>query len=102
MGLININDIINRRPRKDSPRVNIASYKYNLIVGSSRQEVCLKAFCCALDISVKRIRRIRNLKIAGKNVDDQRGKHISYSLPDDTKMKVREYIESFPIKESHY
>lgn len=55
-----------------------------------------------LDVSEKRIRRVRELKIMGKTPEDKRGKNISHRLPQEFHDLVSEYIRSFPLKESHY
>lgn len=102
MGLIDVGEVKQRRPREDSGSVKSASFKYHLLIGSKRTKVCLKAFCSAFDIGEKRVRRLRDLKCKGKTVCDKRGRHISFSLPENTKAKVREHIESFPLKDSHY
>lgn len=101
-GLIDIHSVKQRRPRKDSSRLNTGSFKYHLLHGCTRVEVCLKAFTSVMDITAKRVRRIRELKQEGKTPEDKRGRFVSYSLPDAVKMKVREHIASFPLKESHY
>lgn len=101
-GLIDVHSVKQRRPRKDSPRLNTASFKYNLLHGCTRVEVCLKAFTSVLDISTRRVRRVRELKQGGKTAEDKRGRFVSYSLPLAVKIKVREHINSFPLKESHY
>lgn len=101
-GLIDVGEVDQRRPRKENPRVNSGSFKYHLLIGSSRQIVCMKAFLCAFGVTPKRLRRIRQLKQAGVTPEDKRGKGISFSLSDETKNLVREHISSFPVKESHY
>ncbi|CAG9814596.1 unnamed protein product [Phaedon cochleariae] len=101
-GLKDVHSIKRRRPRKDSPSLNPASFKYHVMLGSTRVEVCPKAFTSVMDITTKRVRRVRELKQEGKTPQDKRGRFVSYSLPLDVKMKVREHINSFPLKESHY
>ncbi|KAJ8869472.1 hypothetical protein PR048_028463 [Dryococelus australis] len=101
-GLIDIHDIKRRRARKESPQVNTAIFKWHLLVGSSQVNVCLKVFVSGFGATIKRARRITKFKQAGKLPQDKRGKFVSYSLPHTTKLKMREHIESFPLKESHY
>lgn len=101
MGLVDVVNVKQRRPRKEST-LHSSSFKYHLLIGTTRKQVCLNAFSRALDVGEKRIRRLRELKSKGKTPFDKRGRHISYTLPNATKAKVREHIESFPLKESHY
>ncbi|KAJ8883401.1 hypothetical protein PR048_015244 [Dryococelus australis] len=101
-GLIDIQDIKRRYARKELPRVNTAGCKYHLLVGSSQVIVRLKAFISGFGVTTKMVRRMTKLKQAGETPQDKRGKSVSYSLPRTTKLKVKEHIESFPFKESHY
>ena len=101
-GLIDVEQVNKRQPRKENPRINSGSFKYNLLLGSSRQNVCMKAFLCAFGVTPRRLRRIRQLKQVGVTPEDKRGKGISFSLSDETKSLVREHIGCFPVKESHY
>ncbi|KAJ8881308.1 hypothetical protein PR048_017789 [Dryococelus australis] len=101
-GLIDIQDIKRRRARKESPRGNTASFKYHLLAGSSQVNACLKALVSGFGVMTKSVRRITKLKQAGNSPKDKRCKFVSYSLPRTTKLKVREHIQSFPLKESHY
>ncbi|KAJ8868787.1 hypothetical protein PR048_030327 [Dryococelus australis] len=41
-------------------------------------------------------------KLKGKSPVDKWGKHTTFMSPPDTKIKVQDHIESFPVKESHY
>ena len=49
----------------------------------------------------KRVRKIIKLKAEGKSVKDNRGRHISYVLSSDIKVKMQKHIDSFPYKISH-
>ncbi|PSN43920.1 hypothetical protein C0J52_03660 [Blattella germanica] len=100
--LIDISDVKQRRPRKESHRVNSASFKYHHIVGVARREVCVRAFYSVFDINEARVRRIRQLKLVGKVPEDKRGRGVTFSLPTKIKDLIREHIDSFPLKESHY
>lgn len=55
-----------------------------------------------LNISEKRIRRVRELKVAGKTPEDKRGKNVSNQVSDELRHSVNDHIRSFPLKESHY
>lgn len=103
-GLIDSLEVKQRWPRKDEnkqPRgLKSASFSY-IILGVTQVQICLKAFLSVFDISEKRVRRIRSLKLAGKTPEDKRGKGISHQLPPDVHNLVNEHI-NFPLKESHY
>lgn len=118
-GLIDVTDVKRRRPRSaqcesekqetvsvtGSDRVisgNQKSFQYYIIINHERVQVCIRAFLSIFCISEKRVRRIRELKIAGKPVKDLRGKHTSFALDVDVKIKMHEHIQSFPYKISHY
>lgn len=102
-GLINVHTIQRRRPRKESARSNSAAFKYNVFLQNKRQEVCLTAFLSILAVSAKRVKRIKQLSVAGKSPQDRRGKHpCPKRLPDEVRDTVRQHIESFPTKNSHY
>ncbi|KAJ8889900.1 hypothetical protein PR048_009405 [Dryococelus australis] len=73
-GLVDVHDVKQMHPRSVSGRVNSASFKYHVIIGAHRKEVCLDSLLSVLAISVKWLRRMRDLKIAGKTLEDQRGK----------------------------
>lgn len=100
--LIDVEEIKRRRPRKDEPRVNSKAFKYHTLVGSSRVEVCFKAFLSLFSISKKRVERLRALKLSGQTPVDKRGHHVKKAFSEDTKLHIRQHIESFPTKTSHY
>jgi hypothetical protein len=72
------------------------------MVGATRTEVCFNAFLSVLNVSEKRVRRIRALKLSGRTPEDKRGKHVSNILPPEVHAKIHEHIRSFPLKLSHY
>lgn len=80
----------------------VGAFKYHVVHGSKRIEVCFEAFKSVYDISEKKIRRIRNLKLKGERPVDKRGKGITNTLPLETHELVKNHIKSFPLKESHY
>lgn len=103
-GLIDVCEVKRRRPEqkeKEKPRVS-HSFSYHVMSGITREEVCLNALISVLNISEKRIRRIRQLKVLGKTPEDKRGKHISNQLSQEIRDTVDAHIRSFPLKESHY
>lgn len=74
--LIDVHQVKQRRPRKEGggARENSNSFKYHVLVGSKRLEVCFKAFLALHSITVKRVKRLRGLKGLGKSPVDLRGK----------------------------
>lgn len=78
------------------------SFQYHVMIGSKREQVCLEAFTSTYAVSVKRVRRLRNLKFNNQPVKDKRGKHTSYTLPADVKETIYQHIASFPVQTSHY
>lgn len=101
--LIDVHEVKKRRPRKlENSRENSHSYKYHALVGNLRVEVCLKAFLALHSVTIKRVKRIRNLKATGKSPKDQRGKHVKKCVPAEIRALVTQHIDSFPVKISHY
>lgn len=74
---------------------------YHVIVGSSRIEVCLKAFLALHSVTIKQIKRIRSLKVLGKTPKDLRGLHVKKAHQQEVRILVKEHIESFPAKLTH-
>ena len=61
------------------------------------------AFLSLYGIKVKRVRRLRQQAILGESPKDMRGKNDKgNALPEETKRKMKEHIERFDVKESHY
>jgi hypothetical protein len=70
-----------------------------------RKKVCKKAFCSMHGISMKQVRRLCIFLKKNEQPIDHRGKSQGSrcnSLPGGTLTKVREHIESFPVKYVHY
>jgi len=105
-GLIDVAEVQRRRPSKNANAVRrvdkVGVFKYHVIIGSTRQEVCFSAFLSLFSISEKRVRRIRHLKLLGRTPEDKRGKHVSHRLDTDLHKQIHEHIKSFPLKLSHY
>lgn len=101
--LIDCHDIKQRRPRKEEgARENSKSFKYYVLFGSTRMQVCFKAYLSLHSVKKKRIERLRRLKVKGELPVDKRGFHVKQSVPEETQFLIRQHIESFPTKESHY
>lgn len=78
-GLIDVFDVARKRPgsrdskgkeregneeqgRKKKSGGNSKTYKYNILVGDKRVEVCAAAVLSIFSLSEKKVRRVRNLK----------------------------------------
>ncbi|KAG8335325.1 hypothetical protein J6590_071068, partial [Homalodisca vitripennis] len=74
-GQVDAIEVQRRRPSTDTPQraQKTASFKYHVVNGSKRTEVCFKGFLSLYNISEKRVRRIRNLKLVGEVPLDKRG-----------------------------
>lgn len=102
--LIEVHDVNRRRPRKEEgARMVDKVFKYSVIVGNQKLEVCYKAFLAIFAISDKRVKRIRKLAINGQNPIDQRGKQPSANtLTPEVRETIRNHILSYPVKLTKY
>lgn len=101
-GLITCHDVKYRRVYKDIP-LRQKSFKYHILKGTERLEVCHSAFLSLLSVSKDRVKRIRNLLLKGDVPIDMRGKQQSVNaIPATEIARVLSHISSFPTKESHY
>nr|CAH7725062.1 unnamed protein product [Callosobruchus chinensis] len=102
--LIEITDVQKRRSRKDNPKNRPHSYKYFVKKkGDVRCEVCLKTCLSILSVTEKRILRMKRLAILGMSPRDMRGKNTrGNALSEAARLCMREHIEYFPKKKSHY
>lgn len=55
-GLIDVEDVKNRRPHVETPKSNSTTFKYHLTVGTQQKEVCMKACLDIYGVKVKHIR----------------------------------------------
>nr|CAH7745805.1 unnamed protein product [Callosobruchus chinensis] len=103
-GLIQVLNIKQRRPRQsEKHKPKSVSYKFYVFKGSTKTEVCLKAFLSLHAVTHKRVRRIESLAQQGKSPKDLRGKQPSANaFSEEVRKLVREHIQSFPVKLSHY
>jgi hypothetical protein len=53
-------------------------------------------------VSIKRVKRLIQLKVKVLSPRDQQERNKSFQLPVDTTLRVHNHIESFPVSESHY
>ncbi|XP_050314683.1 uncharacterized protein LOC126749093 [Anthonomus grandis grandis] len=104
--LITVSQI--KRRRKNNLNINPQrnyTYKYKLRKGAFELPVCKQALCLIHGIGKKRLERIASHLTANVTpVQDKRGKHGDRPnmIPKFLRKQVREHIESFPNKISHY
>lgn len=73
------------------------------MLGNQRTQVCYDAFLSLLAVTDKQVKRLRGLAKAGKSPCDKRGKSESANKFSTDKLEIiRNHIESFPTKLSHY
>lgn len=103
-GLIHVSNVKTHRKRKENSQERTHSFTYYLLTkDGSKTKVCLKAFLSVLSVTKKRISRINHLSILGKSPKDMRGRNVSgNAFSEQVRLAMREHIQSFPIKESHY
>lgn len=102
-GLIEPCDVTRHRPRGETSGKREKSFKYFVLNGDSRVDICYSAFLSIYGISDKRVRRLRDLLLLGKSPQDLRGKNTSgNAMPATEILNVKEHIQSFPVKDSHY
>lgn len=104
VGLIKLQAINRKRPRKNSKPKTISCY-YKFRIGNVEKIMCKKAFCSILRIGKSRVERI--VKLIQNNVPspvDKRGKHDNRGnkKSDHTMFQIETHIESFPSRQSHY
>lgn len=110
-GLISVDNVQRRRPRRDeivaTLRDNTFHYKVRIMRDNTVTElsVCQKAFISLHGISKKRLETVRNsLKSDGMSPVDKRGKHGKHvhKLSTETERNICAHIKSFKGRSSHY
>nr|CAI5857087.1 unnamed protein product [Callosobruchus analis]CAI5867925.1 unnamed protein product [Callosobruchus analis] len=87
-GLIICKEIKRRRPRKENANMRSNSFSYHILVGNTRKEICMNAFCGLH---------------AGSTTIDKRGKQRnSNAMKASEIILVNEHISTFPTKQTHY
>lgn len=101
-----MSNIQRHRPRTTEPsksKPHGASYEYNISTPVTKYIVCKKAFINIHGLKPDRIRRLCNLLSQGKVPVDNRGKNTpGNALPGHIIQAIREHIESYPTKITHY
>lgn len=103
--LIEKREIQRKRPRSEEPKKREFTYIYHFKIKGVKTKVCKKAFCGIHGISEKQVRRLCDLLKTNKQPIDHRGKSEgsrTNAVAGDTLTKIREHIESFPVKCVHY
>lgn len=79
------------------------SYKFHVMVGEERKQVCKQAFLSINAVGEKRIRRLQGNASRGENPVDRRGQQTNRkTFPLEFVETVKDHIRSFPLKVSHY
>lgn len=105
MGLMEANAVVRHRKRKDSDLHNRrATFSYFITKNGQRVPVCRQAFLSLHSVTSSRVARLNTLLLEGKSPKDLRGKHSNrpHALASENLAKIKEHIESFPYKTSHY
>lgn len=103
--LIEKQEIHRKRPRSEVPKNRQFTFKYHIKIEGAKLKVCKKAFSSIHGISEKQVRRLCILLKINEQPIDHRGKSQgsrSNAISGDTLSKIREHIESFPVKCVHY
>ena len=104
--LITSQDVTTHRSRNQGDNArnpHEKSFIYHVMVGDKKEQVCVKAFQSLYGTKISRIRRLRNLLLLGKSPQDLCGKKSPVNaIPGVDRLKIREHIESFPVKESKF
>ena len=105
-GLIERSVPIQQRRRRSTGKPRANTYRYFVRnVKGERIQVCKDAFCQLHTIGKRRVEVISTKLVSGVLFSgDNRGLHGSRpnAIRDEVKTQVREHIESFPVRESHY
>lgn len=102
--LLQVKDIKKRRPRLlENNKRRLCSFNYFIKVHDAKKRVCKKLFMSIYSIKNKALFRLQQLLQQGKIPQDQRGKQQNQKIiPVDVILQVKNHIESFPVKQSHY
>lgn len=105
MGLIESKPVKRRRRRsEENIKPRASNFSYFAMKGSSRVSVCKQAFMSLHAISHVQVQRLTTIILSGNSPNDGRGKHNNrpHAIKDEYVVKIKEHIESFPTKTSHY
>lgn len=104
LGLMECREIARSRPKEERKKIKTKTFSYFVRKGSERHPVCKTAFLHLHSITNSRLQRLNKLLVSGQSPRDLRGKHNHrpHVLPSDIVAKIKQHIESFPVKTSHY
>lgn len=105
LGLIETKAIQRRRKRsEESKKPRSSNFSYFILHKSERVPVCKQAFMSIHGVSHIQVQRLTTLLVTEKSPRDLRGLHNNrpQAKSEDVIAKIRDHIESFPLKVSHY
>lgn len=104
MGLIDRSNVARPIALPGHSKQHSSSFTYFVMKGSTRVNVCRKAFTSLHALSNKAVQRLNKLIETGQSPVDNRGKHKirGNSIGPTVRAKISGHITSFPKKESHY
>lgn len=100
--------LIRRRQRSEvdgaDAKPRASNFAYFVIKNEFCISVCKQAFMSLHAISHIQVQRLTSIILSGKSSKDKRGKHNNRpsKIKDEFIVKMKEHIESFPVKTSHY
>ncbi|XP_050528134.1 uncharacterized protein LOC126898238 [Daktulosphaira vitifoliae] len=103
--LMELEPIARPRPRSygEKSKPKAFNVKYSIQLNGVRTVVYKKSFMQTYSYSKNQLERLSHLLQKNKTPEDKRGKGPSgNAIPESENLKVREHIESFPTKVSHY
>lgn len=106
-GLIEAHDVKRRSKPKDEntapAKQKSCSFFHYVYIDGQKRKVCQNAFISLHGIGLKRLKRIKSLLQRNSTPHDKRGTNPKKNaIPEEENILIRQHIESFPIKETHY
>lgn len=101
-GQIEVTTIKQRRGRLIDKQ-KTRSFIVYVMVNGKKIKVCETAFLNLHAISKRRLRRIKELLVQNTTPRELRGQNTkTHAISGEDQQKIREHIDSYPVKESHY
>lgn len=102
-GLLEVTTVGTKRKRSGTGREKQRSFLHFISVKGTKIKVCLGAFLGIHGISKARVKRLKLLLANGETPKDKRGQNPrANAIKEKDREEVRNHIQSFPVKESHY
>ncbi|CAH1113216.1 unnamed protein product [Psylliodes chrysocephalus] len=101
-------DVVNikRKSQPQNPensKGKTCSFHHYVPVDGKRRNVCQKVFLSLFNIGVKRLKRLKGLLKQKITPYDKQGQNIKgNAISKEINVLIRQHIESFPVKETHY